>query len=28
MPYVTSGQAIVGGPDDHLHLGFNVDVFL
>lgn len=28
MPYVTTGQAIVGGPDDHLHLGFNVEVFL
>jgi len=28
MPYVTTVQAIVGGPDDHLHLGFNVEVFL
>ncbi len=28
MPYVTPGQFMVGGPDNDIHLGFNVNIFL
>jgi len=28
MPYVPTGQSIVGGPDNKIYLGFNLSVFL
>ncbi len=28
MPYVTPGQFIVGGPENDIHLGFNVNIFI